>query len=134
MLELNGAFKKNPDRREARAREPRPNSPLGDPPAEFNDREKAMWFELADIAPAKVLTGADRWVVEVTCKVMAKVREDGIGGRHGVTVGELSQLMVGLRTMGLTPADRSKISVPQDDSSDNPFEKIASEQSGVRPN
>lgn len=135
MHALSGAFKKNPARARARGNEPRPTSPLGSPPEQLSAEEKAVWLELADIAPAKVLTGADRWLVEVCCRIMARLREDGIGGRDGVSVGELSQLMAGLRTMGLTPADRSKISVPQDAEEANPFSELASEAQGdYKPN
>ena len=126
-LELTGAFKQNPSRGRARANEPKVNTPLGQPPAEFNDAEKATWFELKRIAPAKVLTGADRWLVEVCCKIMTRLRREGIGGRYGVTVGEVAQLMQGLSRMGLTPADRSKISVPSENAEDNPFAQIAEE-------
>lgn len=124
-LELTGAFKRNPSRGRARANEPKPNTPLGQPPSEFNDSEKAIWFELKRIAPDKVLTGADRWLVEVCCKIMARLRSEGIGGRYGVTVGEVSQLMQGLSRMGLTPADRSRISIPREPAEDNPFAEIA---------
>ena len=133
-MELNGAFKKDPQRRVAREHEPRPTSPLGEPPEALEPGERAMWTELSQIAPDKVLTGADRWLVEICCRIMAKLREDGMGGRHGVSVGELSQLMAGLRTMGLTPADRSKISVPADEKAANPFAEIAQETKPTRPN
>jgi hypothetical protein len=67
MLELTGAFKKDPQRRASRAHEPRPSSPLGDPPEKFDDNEKAMWLELAQIAPAKVLTGACSSMAHALC-------------------------------------------------------------------
>ena len=113
LLELSGAFRKHPDRR--REGEPKPKLALGAPPKSLDPEERLMWLELKRLAPAKVLTYADRWLVEICCRLMAKVRAEGIGGRRGVSVGELSQLTIGLRQMGLTPADRSRITVAPDE-------------------
>jgi phage terminase small subunit len=129
------AFRKNPKR--ARPAEPIPNGPLGAPPKHLTAKEKATWRELESIAPAKVLTNADRWVVEIACRLMAKLRAEGIGGRSGVSVGEMTQLNQCLSRMGLTPADRPKIAVAKDDEKKNAFASLDDEpgiSGGSRPN
>jgi hypothetical protein len=124
VLELNGAFKHDPARGEARKHEPKPEGPLGAPPASLEDGEIECWGELS--ASAGWLTNADRWVVELAVCLMAKKRECGIGGRHGISVGELAQLNQCLREMGLTPVARSKVAAPKkDNKQENPFSKVA---------
>jgi hypothetical protein len=135
ILDLNGAFKKNPDRGRARKNEPKPTGPLGPPPEFLTSPEKLVWFELDEIAPPKVLTNSDRWTVEIAVRLMNRVREDGIGGKYGISVGELAQLNQCLIRMGMTPADRSKIGVPPDDDKKNPFAQLDhDEENEDRPN
>lgn len=131
VLRLKGAFRKDPKRGRERANEPKPTGPLGKPPSGFDEIELEMWAELEDICPPGVLKNADRWVVEIACKLMAKVREDGIGGKRGASVGELSQLNNCLIRLGMTPADRSKIKVDPDKEESNPFEELAAESEVV---
>lgn len=127
VLELNGAFKHDPARAEARKNEPRPTDPLGMPPTGFDEVEVSCWNELS--TEATWLTSADRWVAEIAACLMAKKRECGIGGRNGMSVGELAQLNQCLREMGLTPVARSKVSVPKQKEAENPFAKIAAKTS-----
>ncbi|MDP9267275.1 MAG: P27 family phage terminase small subunit [Acidobacteriota bacterium] len=136
ILELNGAFKKDPQRRKGRENEPRPTGPLGDPPESFEKEEKAMWFEISAQIPAGVATNADRISFELMCKIASKVREEGIGGRHGASVGEVAQLNNLLGSFGLKPADRSKISVPKRPEEESIFTKLAKSAGteGERPN
>jgi hypothetical protein len=127
-LELKGAFKKDPQRRRSRENEPKPSGVLGDPPEEFRPEEKSIWLELASIAPPKVLTNTDRWIVEMAVKIMSRLRKEGIGGRYGVQVGELAQLKACLSAMGMTPVDRSKVIVtndPNDQKQQDPFAELA---------
>lgn len=127
LLELNGAFRKDPKRGRARASEPIPTGPLGDAPKYFSKRVRDIWNELASLAPAGVLTNADRWLAETTCLLMAKQRRYGIGGRDGIATGELSILNQCLIRIGLTPADRSKVSVPKRNDAPNPFSELVDE-------
>src|ERR1035441_3448476 len=85
LLELSGALKRNPGRYANRLHEPKAAGSLGDPPERLSGTEKAAWHELAQLAPDGVLTKADRWLVEITCRLMAAGREHGFGGRHGST-------------------------------------------------
>lgn len=119
------AFKRNPQR--TRKNEPQSNGPLGQPPERLSAEERAAWRELAGNTPEGVLTRADRTWVEIAARLLARLHKEGIGGRFGLNVGELSQINNFLSKMGLNPSDRTRLSVPQKPESDNPFAEIASE-------
>ena len=63
VLELAGTFLDNPTRR----RLPGPTSelPIGGPPEHVVPHEAAAWREFVANAPAGVLTGGNRWVLEI---------------------------------------------------------------------
>jgi hypothetical protein len=131
ILELNGAFAKNPKRGRARASEPKPGGPLGDPPAHLSVGGKAAWVELQSFVPANVLTAADRWLVELCCQIMADLRENGRASRlniKGVPGCDSAQLLQGLSKMGLSPSDRSKVSVLSDEKPVNSFAELDIEE------
>jgi phage terminase small subunit len=133
LLELSGAMKRNPGRYANRLHEPKSNGPLGEPPDRMSAAEQSAWHELVRLVPDGVLTKADRWIVEIACRLMAAGREHGFGGRHGISAGEVGLLNGCLRSMGLTPADRSKVNVTGDEAEEaNPFAELASEK--ARPN
>jgi hypothetical protein len=62
VLELTGAFLKDPTRR--RLPGPKSGLPVGGPPEHLAPHEAAAWLEFVANAPAGVLTGGDRWVLE----------------------------------------------------------------------
>jgi hypothetical protein len=66
LLELNGAFKKDPARRRAREHEPKPSGPLGEPPASFPPNQKQAWLELSSQAPPGVLTNVAAITADMT--------------------------------------------------------------------
>lgn len=120
VLELTGAFRKDPQRR--RDAEPVGEGPLGDPPPTWdNDEElRSIWQEIVSITPSGVLTRADRLIVEMICLMMKRVRSG-----HAM-LGEMRLLMAGLGKLGLTPADRSRVSVAREEEQDE-FTKLAAE-------
>jgi hypothetical protein len=132
ILELQGAFKKHPERRAAREHEPVASGPLGDPPECLSKEEKAVWVEISALLPPKVGTNADRIAFELMCRITARMREDGIGERYGISNGEVTALCNLCGRFGMTPADRSKIAVPRPDDADNPFAQIAREGKSQR--
>ena len=107
VLELKGAFKKDPQRRQTREGEPEANGPIGTPPPNFDEELIAIWHELVGMVPAKVLATSDRWTVELACRMMQLLRKGAF------RAAELNILLTCLSRMGLTPADRSRIAVPQ---------------------
>lgn len=101
---LNGAFKH--DTKRARPIGPKAHGVLGDPPPILTAAECACWSELAENAPAGVLTSGDRLQVELVARLLARFRADWLSGQ------EMAQLTGGLARMGMTPADRKRVSTP----------------------
>jgi phage terminase small subunit len=142
VLELSGAFDKNPQRRR---RDPKSAGPLGSAPVELDEQERQLWNEFRRKAPEKVLTAADRFLLEILCRLMARQRfpgkscgcngkgvcptcnGTGFVGRAPLSNGELTALMQGISKLGFTPVDRAKISVGSGkEQDDNPFAKFTS--------
>jgi phage terminase small subunit len=122
ILEARGSFVHNPGRKAARANEPRPTGELGRPPKHLADDEKKIWRELARIAPPGVLTNSDRWLVEMAVRLMTRVRK---GTARTMEFGQLAQC---LARMGLSPADRSRVSaVPQPTEEDSVWDRFMEE-------
>ena len=99
--------------------EPIPKKEIGLPPACLNESQQAVWNEILSISCHGVLTIADRILLEIPARLLAEYRVSG-----KLSAGERGQLISCLSKMGLTPADRSKISVPQADKETNPFTKF----------
>ena len=115
LLEIGGAFKKNPQRK--RPNEPKSGSPLGPPPIGFDQELKKIWLEITEMVPPNVLSIADRWLVEIACRAMRNIRHDK------ALASEKNLLVSCLSRMGLTPADRSKIAIPEKET--RPDDEIA---------
>jgi phage terminase small subunit len=97
--------------------EPQPGEPLGNAPAYFTETEQKIWREIKRMIVPGVLTVQDRFVVELLCQLMARLRQRD----PPMTGAERSNLTYCLSQLGLTPCSRSKISVePQSEKSD-PF-------------
>jgi len=99
VLELTGAFLKDPTRR--RLPGPKSGLPIGGPPEHLAPHEAAAWLEFVANAPAGVLTGGDRWVLEIACRLMAKSR------REGLLAAETGYLRACLTALGAWPASHS---------------------------
>lgn len=112
LLELNGAFKKNPNRK-------RPQEPISapfptEPPEYLTHDQKQTWFEIVDHTPAGVLMKSDAFIVEMVAILLAEFR----AAPSLMDNPRLTRLSVELGRLGLTPADRSKIIVPKNDEGD----------------
>ncbi len=103
-LELRGAFKKDPQRKAARAAEPKPDGAIGDPPDAMGADERKLWGELAGYG--FWLTNADRLMLEIAVKLMVLFRGDKLDG------GGISKLIATLAKLGFSPTDRSKVQAP----------------------
>lgn len=125
--ELAGAFKHDPQRRDARANEPQPTGPLGGPPSDFEDAQLKAWNDIVSGACPGVLTNADEIAVELGARTLAKIRTSP----EFVTNGERTFLLSLLSRFGMTPADRTRIHIPQkNDAAPN---RYAVHATGVRP-
>lgn len=107
IKELNGAYKKDPQRRPEN--EPQPSGPLGEPPKYFTKRRKDIWREIELNAAEGVLTISDRLAVEMLTNLVYKQRyaADDFKASDGALLAKM------LSQLGMTPADRSKIVVPK---------------------
>lgn len=118
VLELNGSFKKHPERK--RTNEPIPTGEIGKPPKHFKSKElKAAWRELIKLTPDGVLTNADRVHLEMVCVLLVQFRSDP----EAFTAARMTRLESMIGKLGLNPCDRSKVVVPGKPKS-NPFNNI----------
>ncbi len=101
ILELNGSFQKNPQRR--RPVGPKSKDGIGEPPAHLDATEKQIWAELVQNAPQGVLTSADRVILALACQLESKART------RTISDAQRNQLIKILSLFGFTPADRSRI-------------------------
>ena len=118
VLEFSGALDKNPQRRRARAGEPKPDKPLGACPRSQNDRVRAAWNFIKRSAPAGVLTKADRTGVLAAAICLAEFELNG-------SLDHIKEYRQWASRFGLTPADRSRVSIPdppKEPDPDDPFE------------
>lgn len=107
ILDLTGRLAHDRKRYEDRANEPRDNAPLGDPPEWLPATEREIWEQVAAQLVAGVALASDRSAFESMVRLIAKERRDGeLSGPEG---SRLSRLFAGF---GMTPADRSRVSVP----------------------
>jgi hypothetical protein len=107
ILELTGAFKRNPQRKRARAGEPIATGETGCPPVHFDEPLSAIWYEIIGVVPAGVLTAADRILLELTCTLIQGLRT------QTSERGDKALLKSCLASLGMSPAERSRISVPR---------------------
>jgi hypothetical protein len=94
-------------------------APLGEPPAHWTaaveagseSEEKAarikvaIWHEIVAALPPGVITEADRFTVEIAVELLVRLR---LGLTSAAEIGNLQRA---LASLGMTPADRSKVGV-----------------------
>lgn len=104
VLEARGAFDKDPARRrddfEAAAFDPAA-------PDYFSDAQRAVWNEIVAALPPSVLQATDRMAVELAARQVAYFR---VTPDPDVTAAQLAQIRTALAVLGMTPADRSRVS------------------------
>lgn len=121
VLALRGAFKKDPARGRARADEPEADGEIGDPPEHLSAEARACWVEIVGLAHAGTLSRGDRLIVEHGAQLLAQLRADDWRVHPTLLVrweGFLGRL-------GLTPADRSKVSVRKGKPAADPLDEFA---------
>lgn len=104
VLELKGAFKKDPSRGKARANEPKVDETIGSPPNHLPEDAALLWAELAQYGTW--LTAGDRLMLEIAVRLMAMFRKNELDG------GGISKLITALSKLGFNPTDRSKVNAP----------------------
>lgn len=106
VLALKGSFAKNPDRGRARENEPVVTPGIGEPPPDMPPEVVACWVELVMLCADGVLSAVDRPFMEYAARVYWMIKQPGpvdlkAGVRFEAIIGKL----------GMSPADRSKVSV-----------------------
>jgi hypothetical protein len=107
ILQAKGSFQHDPARGRARADEPQPAEPLGDPPECLDRDEKDMWHYVASLLPDGVAFSTDRLAMERLVCLLVKAR------RKIATSADESLIASYLAKWGMTPADRSRIHAVQ---------------------
>jgi phage terminase small subunit len=105
VLQLRGAFAKNPARLRGRENEPQPTDLIGEPPAHLPPAAAACWVEITSLAHAGTLCRADRILMEHVARILAMLRERN----WDVDSALMIRLERGLACLGLTPSDRSRV-------------------------
>ncbi len=104
VLEARGAFAHNPDR----AREDFESGAFDKvAPAYFNACQVLVWNEMVGLLPESVLQATDRMAVELTARLVARFRSQN---DDDVTSAQVAQIRTALASLGMTPADRSRVS------------------------
>jgi hypothetical protein len=101
LLELQGAFR--PHRHAQRQAAPKSSLPISDPPGHLAPAEAAAWREFVANMLAGVLTSGYRWALELTARLHAKSR------REGLTAAETGHLRACLSELGASPASRGRV-------------------------
>lgn len=107
VLKLRGADKVNPGRLKERENEPISVEPIGKAPDWLTVDERKAFRTFVKESIDGVLGEADRPLVAMASKLMVKMM------KNEYTHQEITLLNRCLAQMGMNPADRSRISVPQ---------------------
>jgi hypothetical protein len=106
VLDARGSFLHDPQRRRD---DPATSGPLPlTAPENLTAPEQAAWVELVSNAPARVLANADYAVVELTAKLIVRMRADTLNGT------QTGHLIACLGRLGMTPSDRSKVTASKE--------------------
>lgn len=106
VLALTGSHRHNPARARARANEPQPTGEIGEPPETLSELERTCWCEIVAMAHPGTLCASDRLFVEHGAHLLALLRAKS----WQVPAVMLVRWEAFLSKLGLTPADRSRVS------------------------
>lgn len=106
-LEARGSFAKDP----ARAREDFQSGAFDkSPPGYFDAFQCEVWSEIVSLLPPQVLQATDRLAVELASRLIARFRTQDDAD---VSMAQVAQIRTALAVLGMTPADRSRVSAPK---------------------
>ena len=115
-----GAVDKNPGRYVERNKSPKYGGEIGPAPFHFTADQVQLWEALVNTIPAGVLAAADRYIVEIAVVLMVKFRDSvrpydpdsELPPPRPMTATELGHLRAALGSLGMTPADRTRVNGP----------------------
>jgi hypothetical protein len=111
ILELRGAFKKDPQRRRVDAEGAGPFS--GEPPTHLAQTDVPAWRYVVARLPKVAMSSSEEIAVEVTAKLLSQFWAGNLG--------VITELRQWLGKLGMTLTDRAKIPGAPPSASDNPF-------------
>lgn len=117
LADLKGATRHDPQR--YRKEVPAVEQPLGEAPAHLGEKAKAVWFELAGLAPTGVLKGSDRVMLEMASALLVMFRTDP----EEFPASKMTHLIGILARLGMSPADRQKLGTEKPPEG-NPFDEF----------
>jgi hypothetical protein len=113
VLDLSGAYKKNPQRR--RPNEPKPEWGIGKAPRSLTPRQQAIWREIVKHCAPEVLTCQGRFTLEIICMGVDTVRQGT------ASPADSDRVFKQLGKFGLTPGERSNVLVDRSKSTRSGF-------------
>jgi hypothetical protein len=101
--------------------EPKTTSPLGESPDWFNEYQLKAW----NLFQHELfwLNGSHRALMEIACVVRARLMTPLKEGEEGVGIQAMNLLRQCLGQMGATPADASKVTIPDGQDEKDPADK-----------
>ena len=106
VLALKGHYKKNPKRIVERIDEPEAMEPISKtPPSYMSAEQKNAYIYIISHCHPDVLCVADQAATEVVACLLAQFRHNPLR----MDTGRISRLLAGLGSLGMTPADRSRV-------------------------
>ena len=122
ILELSGAYQKNPDRK--RLSEPMPNESIGKCPDRLCAKHSELWDEVVRNCVEGVLTIQDRHALEIIVRGLYDICY-GVADRDGVVVPvsgtDRDRVFKQMGKFGMTPVDRANVQVPDSKKSESVF-------------
>jgi hypothetical protein len=115
---LSGADKKHPER--FRNEVPKSTAPFGKYPSTRTTVPAECWAEISTMCIPGVLTGADRFMVEIAADLLAEYRTDP----PGFAVGKYRTLVGLFGRFGMSPSDRSRLGVVPPDPDEFVFKDL----------
>lgn len=111
--QITGAAVLHPGRHKDR-KQPKATRPIGEPYAAMSETERGQWFEFVRDLPW--LNSSHRVILRVACRLSADLDGEDFG------VSKAQALSSILSKLGATPADESKVSMPDDEEADEFFD------------
>jgi len=103
-----------------RENEPEAVGDVGDPPEWLTEIERGCWIELVALSHEGVLCTADRAFIEYGARVWAQLRsEKTIDPKLAIRFENV------LARLGMTPADRSRVSAAKKNGEADPYDEFA---------
>lgn len=111
----------NPGKRPLNKNEPQGQAEVPNhPPKWMSSVEKACWRRIKTIAPAGVITGSDMPAVEALACLMAELQESP----RDFPNARWPQYRALLGQFGMVPGERSRLSVPAQEDTDDPWSNL----------